>query len=241
MKPFITLLIILCVTAPVSIYAADPTGWHWYNAPANKPHSKKENRAVKAFDSMTPVQQMHTLQYIFANLKDKAILTGSVSDIANYKEMQDFFVNKATRFSVGWSKMLMLHPELNYALQHPHSNQLAHNELSKTKQQEMVASNIIGREYGFLYFYHGDSANDIIYMKIVKRFIKTHNIATKYINVDKPENKVRANQLGVNYFPAIMLFDPKTRSHTIFRYGFGVDSDLAKRAYEILTNWNPQF
>lgn len=233
-------IFVIIILVPFTLYAKDPVGWHWYDQPL--PHkTKKDNRMMKAFSTMTPMQQMHTLQYIFSNLRDKAILTGNVNDIANYKEMQDFFVNKATRFSVGWSQMLMLHPELNYALQHPHSNQLAHSENNKIKAQEMAAANIIGREYGFLYFYHANQPEDVIYTKIVKRFTTTHHITTKYINVDNPANAQRAASLGIHYFPAIMLFDPKTHAHTIFRYGFGVDEDLAQRSYEILTNWNPEF
>lgn len=230
----------LLLLLPVTLYAKDPVGWHWYNQPHHF-KSKQANVVTKAFNSMSPMEQMKTLQYIFNNLRDKAILTGNVNDIANYKMMQDFFVNKATRFSVGWGEMLLQHPELNYNLQHPTSNQLAHDEFSKIEKRENKASDIIGKQYGFLFFYDTSQHEDNVYKIIVKRFTTTHHITTKYIDINDPLNKERAQQLGVNYYPAIMLFDPETHDHKIFRYGFGVDSDLAKRSYEIVSNWVPEY
>jgi conjugal transfer pilus assembly protein TraF len=241
-------LALLCFLGllPIMSFATDPIGWHWYDLPAKQSDPKDKNHKTEtmvseAFNAMTPLQQMQTLQYILQNEMDKAILTGNVNDISDYKQMQDFFVDKATNFSVGWSHMLTLHPELNYALQHPTSNQLAHDEDSKLKAQEASAADIIGRQYGFLFFYHGSHSEDTIYNTIVQRFTGEHHITTKMIDVDGSANAARASQLGIRYFPAIMLFDPKTHAHTIFRYGFGVDSDLAQQSYAIVSNWNPEF
>src|SRR3990167_8660165 len=96
-------------------------GWHWYNETPfqknkNNPNKINQEKLYQQFLQLPYSVQLKILQEATEELKDKAVLTGNVNDIAIYKRAQDMWVNKATLFTVGWEKMLLLHPDLDYSL-----------------------------------------------------------------------------------------------------------------------------
>lgn len=253
----ILLSILLLTSSSLLASTVSPVGWHWYN---EKPFQKNKHKSkiqkpdvlYQEFLQLPSDQQLKILQTATTELKDKAVLTGNVADIANYKRAQDFWVSKATLFTVGWEKMLLENPNLDYSLKHSHENVLAPVMQQKTLQRENKAISIIAKQNGMMLFYRGNNKADLMFVKVCFDFSKQHHIALLLVSENTPSpainaptrfdfNDNHAKALGINYFPALLLVNPKTSSHQIIGYGFMSESELSRRFLNIEDNWRPDF
>lgn len=241
-----------------SIYAQNidnnPVGWHWYNEAPIKKEKKdnKKNILYKEFSQLSPSQQLKILQHATTELRDRAILTGNVNDIANYKRAQDLWVSKATAFTVGWQRMLLEHPELNYSLQYSHENALAPVMQQHEHDLQNEAISNLAKNNGLLVFYRADKKPDQLFATLMKSFSQNYHISVMFVseddsknssnpNVHVDENFERAHALGVNYFPAVLLVNPKVGTYQVVSYGYHSQDELASRLLSISDNWKPNF
>lgn len=253
--PIIIILIILMSNQLMADTTQTVVGWHWYNEqPISKKKNNNDNKEVlyKEFQQLTSSQQLKILQMATAELKDKAILTGNINDIANYKRAQDMWVSKATMFTVGWERMLLEHPELNYSLQYSHENALAPVMQQNKHLLENEAISNIAKKNGMMLFYRGDNKGDLMFVKVCATFSKEHHIALLLVSENTPStlfnipskfdfNETRANALDIHYFPALLLINPKAGSHRMISYGFMSTDEIAKRFLNINDHWIPNF
>ena len=256
--------------------ANNTVGWHWYNeAPILKDQENQhqnqqdqnqaQEKLYKQFQALPASSQLKILQEATTELKDKAVLTGNVNDIESYKKAQDMWVNKATIFTTGWEKMLLLHPELDYSLIHSHENAMAPIMQQDQLKAENKAIDKIAKDHGILLFYRSQNAGDALFAKVVQRLCKAHHISLLTVLEDKDESasdqlsnlglsdpsnnaSIRfdlhhqhANALGVHYFPAVMLVNPATGSHQIIAYGYLAENELKERLFNIENNFKPNF
>lgn len=233
----------------------NPIGWHWYNETSiqkNEKDNKKENQLYKNFLQLTPSQQLKMLQNATTELRDKAILTGNVNDIANYKRAQDLWVGKATAFTVGWKRMLLEHPELNYSLEYSHENALAPTQQQHEHDLENATIADLSKQNGLLVFYRPDIKSDQLFASLMRSFSRNHHISVMLVaennninlsnqNIPVDKNYERAHALGVYYFPAVLLVNPKLGSYQIVSYGYQSQDELASRLLSISDNWKPNF
>lgn len=239
----------------------NPVGWHWYNEQiVKKPDKSKKdkNKTYQVFLQLSPSEQLKILQHVTEELRDKAVLTGNVSDIANYKRAQDMWVAKATKFTVGWQRMLLENPSLNYALQYSHENALAPIMQNQEHQLQNDAISNLAKNNGLLVFYRANNQIDLMFVKLIQAFSKTHHIAVllssennltnqlSNLNVDNVSNHAdhnfeHAHALGVYYFPAVLLVNPKSNKYQIVSYGYLSQDELAKRLLSISDHWKPDF
>lgn len=206
---------------------ADVVGWHWYNEPVKTKIKKhKADAFIKAFNQLPPSQQLTLLQIATNNLRDKAVLSGKVSDITAYKKAQDFWMTKATRFTVGWEKMLLQHPELNYSLMHSHENALAPIMQREKHAKEAQAVLSLAHSNGLLFFYRGKNKGDRLFLKTVSHYAKRQHMALIPISVDgvlspafknsrQTQGLLKAHALNIHYFPSLVLVNPITHQHNI--------------------------
>lgn len=241
-----------------SIYSENidnnPVGWHWYNETPVKKEKKdnKKNILYKEFSQLRPSQQLKILQHATTELRDKAILTGNVNDIANYKRAQDLWVSKATAFTVGWQRMLLEHPELNYSLQYSHENALAPVMQQHEHDLQNEAISNLAKNNGLLVFYRADKKPDQLFATLMQSFSKNYHISVMFVsendnknssntNVRVDENFEHAHALGVNYFPAVLLVNPRLGNYQVVSYGYHSQDELASRLLSISDNWKPNF
>ena len=159
-------------------------GWHWYNETAqqkssdNKKNKKNnENKLYETFENLTPSEQLKILQQATTELRDKAVLSGNVDDIANYKRAQDMWVKKATKFTVGWQRMLLENPNLNYSLKYSHENVLAPVMQQHEHELQNKAISQLANNNGLLVFYRADRKSDLMFAKVVAAFSTAHHIS----------------------------------------------------------------
>lgn len=246
-----------------SCFANDnnPVGWHWYNEQiVKKPDKSKkdQNKSYQVFLQLTPSEQLKILQHVTEELRDKAVLTGNVADIANYKRAQDMWVAKATKFTVGWQRMLLENPSLNYALQYSHENALAPIMQQQEHQVQNDAISNLAKNNGLLVFYRPGNQIDLMFVKLMQSFSKSHQIAVLFssegvsdkklsntsldnINSHADNNFEHAHALGVYYFPAVLLVNPKSHNYKIVSYGYLSQDELEKRLLSISDHWKPDF
>ncbi len=228
-------------------------GWHWYNKPVKKQIKKRRDESlIKAFNQLSPLQQLKILQMATNNLRAKAVLTGNVRDIAAYKQAQDFWVSRATQFTVGWEKMLLIHPELNYGLQFSHENALAPIMQRNKHAREDAAISSLASNSGLLLFYRGKNKEDQLFTKIVSRYSKRHHLVVIPVSVDgvlsseftnnpQLDGMQKARALGIRYFPAVILVNPTTNRHEIVSFGFKSEDELSDRLLKITDGWKAEF
>lgn len=255
---FLTMIMLGVVMNTTISFASDynPVGWHWYNETPikkEKKDNKKSNRLYRDFQKLTPSQQLKILQHATTELRDKSILTGNVNDISNYKRAQDMWVARATAFTVGWQRMLLEHPELNYSLQYSHENALAPTMQQHEHDLENAAIANLAKQNGLILFYRADKKTDLMFANLVKSFSQNHHISLMLVEEDVITNSTsnptihidkdfqHAHALGINYFPAVLLVNPKLGSYQIISYGYHSQDELASRLLSISDNWKPNF
>ncbi|MEO1944257.1 MAG: conjugal transfer protein TraF [Candidatus Thioglobus sp.] len=230
-----------CILLAFSINGyADVIGWHWYNLPAQKERS--DERIVHMFKALPASDQLKILQKATKELRDKAVLSGKVVDITAYKRAQDYWVNKATMFAVGWERMLLGNPSLDYSLKHTHENTMiaADNTLISDKKNKAIKN--LAKHDGLLMFYRKNNSEDKMFAKAVDSYCTGKGIT--HIKIDITSNKRNAQKaklLGVTYFPALVLVDPINNKHQVVDYGYKSESELNDRLYKIITKWKPEF
>lgn len=232
---------------------ADVVGWHWYNVPFTLKNKKKQDALLlRDFNRLTPIEQLKILQTATTSLKDRAVLSGKVSDIAAYKKAQDFWMTKATHFTVGWEKMLLQHPELNYALMHSHENALAPILQREQHAKEDQAVLALAHSNGLLFFYRGKNKGDLLFSKTVSHYAKRQHIALIPISVDgvlsrafknsrQTQGLEKAHALNIHYFPTLVLVNPITHQHEIVGYGFKSEDEISDRLLKVADGWKSDF
>ena len=231
-------------------------GWHWYNEQVErkikKRDGKEEQALMSAFNQLSATKQLKILQMATNNLKAKAVLSGRVHDITLYKQAQDFWTDKATQFTVGWEKMLLAHPELNYSLSYSHENALAATSQRGKHTRESKAVRALSQENGLLFFYRGKNKGDLLFSKVIKRYTKENKFTLISIPVDaviapasskahQSRGIEKADALGIHYFPALVLVNPKTKQHEVVSYGFKSENELSDRLLKIADGWRAEF
>lgn len=245
-----------CFMISISVYslASDNTqaaGWHWYNEKNRVTSGKKKH--IEKFKKLPPLIQLKILKHETEELKAKAILSGDVTDIANYKRAQDMWVEMATRFSVGWQRMLVENPDLDYSFKHPSQNNLVPIMLNIQKEKENDVVKKISKTHALILFYKGSDKTDNILCKNVRSFSNAYKFSYLEVSEDgfKAEgsgprtridlNGEKARFLGINHFPALVLTDLKKKKSAVIGYGYFSQEEIPQRIYKVVTGWSPTF
>lgn len=230
---------IICLTLIISISHASNNivGWHWYNLP----DKRTKNPLLKKFNQMSANEQLKILQKVTNNLKDKAILSGRVKDIAAYKAAQDFWVHKASMFTVGWEQMLVSNPSLDYSLSHPTANSITPIYQHNKHYRENLAILKLSQEYGLLLFYRNHSLVGKKFSNNMEYFSRIHHMPMISVDVDNPSNLYKAHNMGIFYYPSLILINPNTDQKKVVSYGFRSNNQIADRLLKISDNWIPEF
>lgn len=216
-------------------------GWHWY-APAllaTAAESKKTD-----FSELEPEAQLAALQKVTHHLKTKAILSGKVADVAAYKLAQDFWAEKSTQFAIAWERMLLAYPELDYSLRYSPKNSLARFSATAARKNEAKALAGLAKDRGLVLFYRAGDPQDRFFLSTLKKFEVTEKMALLAVAIDGPDQQAalaKAKALGIGFFPALLLVNPRTGSHQIASYGVQSRAELMARLHHLATHWKPTF
>ena len=226
----------------------DPQGWHWYNEPQEE--EEPEATVSPPAPAMTPMEKMAALQKQTKERLAIAIMEPTVENFARFKQLQDFWTEQAGKFSMVAQQSMLAHPELDYNLKYSHYNGTAKTQLAADRAQEKTAIAQIASRYGVFFFYRGKEPMDNQLAQVVKSFSESNSIALIPVSVDGmlssslPNSRYdsgQAQRLGVSFFPAMFLVDPKGEQTQPLAYGFISQDDLARRFLNVATGFKPNF
>lgn len=248
----------VCCNTPV--LAKEAVGWHWYNEiyleeikdeidkkDQNDQKNQKDAEIKKIKENKkTAMTQMLMLRNAVQEAKAKAILYPTVENMRAYLILQNFVTNQAALFTQAWKKALLAYPELDYSILHPTQNSAQHIIYAETNRKEKEAIRVFGEKFGLFFFYRGNNPLDQALAPIVSGFSKENNISLISVSTDgklidvfenKQINHGQAEKLGIKYFPALILVDPKNQKVIPIHYGFISDSELHRRFLQVATNF----
>ncbi|CAL7962204.1 conjugal transfer pilus assembly protein TraF [Gammaproteobacteria bacterium] len=223
----------------IPVFAKEAIGWHWYNE--IYPEKNKEKKEIKRESSMA---QMAILRQVLREAKARAILYPTVENMRSYLILQNFVTNQAGLFTRIWKKTLLEYPELDYSILHPTQNNAQYIIYAENSRKEKDAVKFFSEKYGLFFFYRGSNPLDQALAPIVYGFSKENNISLIPITVDGKSintfeanhtNNGQAEKLGIKYFPALILVDPKNQKIVPIHYGFISDSELHRKFLQVAT------
>ena len=236
------LIFIIIILIPMPIFA-EAIGWHWYNEIYEAKEKPVKNKPIKP---KTAEAEMTKLRETVREAKAKAILYPTEENVREYITLQNLVAEKASMFSSMWQKVLLDFPELSYAVLHPTENNAQHVLYEQDRQKENQAIAAYREKYGMFFFYRGDNLLDQELAPTIASFSKENQISLIPISVDgkilpvfveSTIDKGQAKKLGVKYFPALILVEPKSRAVQPLNYGFISLDELRHRFLQVATNF----
>ena len=237
---YILLSIIILIPMPIF---AEAIGWHWYNEIYEAKEKQVNEKPIK---KQTAEEEMIKLRETVREAKSKAILYPTEENVSDYITLQNLVAKKAAVFSSMWQKVLLDFPELSYAVLHPTENNAQHVLYEQDRQRENQAIAVYREKYGLFFFYRGDNLLDQELAPTIAAFSKENQISLIPIAIDGkilPSfvdgviDKGQAKKLGIKYFPALILVDPKSQAVQPLNYGFISLDELRHRFLQVATGF----
>ena len=222
---------------------AGAIGWHWYNEIYEAKEKPVKNKSIK---QPTAEAEMAKLRETVREAKSKAILYPTEENVREYITLQNLVAEKASMFSSMWQKVLLDFPELSYAVLHPTENNAQHVLYEQDREKENQAIALYREKYGMFFFYRGDNLLDQELAPTIASFSKENQISLIPISVggkilsvftESTIDKGQAKKLGIKYFPALILVDPKSRAVQPLNYGFISADELRRRFLQVATDF----
>ena len=225
-------------------------GWQWYNETRRTPEDDKSSSTQPQQASPDIMEKLATLQQATKRAMYEAILYPGVENFTRYFRLQNYWTQQAGLFSMSAKKAMLENPELDYNLQYSHYNGTVKNQLAADYAEQRQAISTLAQHYGVMFFYRGREAIDGQLVQVIKNFRETYGLSVIPVSVDGvinpmlPDSRTdqgQAEQLGVKFFPAMMLVNPKSGQVKPLSYGFISQDDLAKQFLYVSSDFKPNF
>ncbi|EEG4768937.1 type-F conjugative transfer system pilin assembly protein TraF [Salmonella enterica] len=249
MRKIQTVWVAALLCGSLTAYGKD-AGWQWYNDPVKLPGPKTTDKSAQVRQEPDIMQKLSALQTATKRALYEAILYPGVDNFVKYFRLQNYWTQQAGLFSMSAKKAMLAHPELDYNLQYSHYNGTVRNQLAADQAQQRQAISKLAEHYGIMFFYRGQDPIDGQLAQVINGFRATYGLSVIPVTVDGVINPMlpdtrpdqgQAQRLGVKYFPAMMLVDPKQGSVRPLSYGFITQDDLAKQFLNVSEDFKPNF
>lgn len=238
---------LFCALMPA--FAKD-AGWQWYNEKLKPREAEIPPASAAPPPPVDILEKQAALQMATKKALAEAIMYPSVPAFVKYFRLQNYWTQQAGLFSMSAKKAMLEHPELDYNLQYSHYNGTVKNQLAADYAEQRKAITALAQHYGVMFFYRGREPTDGQLVQVVKNFRETWGLSVIAVSVDGvinpllPDSRVdqgQAQRLGVKFFPAMMLVDPKSGQVKPLSYGFISQDDLAKQFLYVSGDFRPNF
>ncbi|WP_131751134.1 MULTISPECIES: type-F conjugative transfer system pilin assembly protein TraF [Legionella] len=236
---FLVLLLFHGLTAN----ADKPAGFLWYNLDKEKTSLSKTKPRGVPFNHLSFTERDAVLRFYTMEALHKARHTQSVEDMRVFLSLQDYWLQESTRFKTLFQKTMLRFPQYDYTVTHPASNLgvKVTDEVREAHRQETVSK--LAETHGLLFFYRGKSPYDVKQIPILVDFCRRFHFAVMPVSVDgvvspllpSRQDNGQANRLGVRYFPALLLVEPKRQQVIPIAYGLTTQDVLMERLEQVGT------
>ena len=241
----ISLLFVLMFSV-VAEASERPAGFLWYNVPKIVKKADQKAPQGKPFSQLSFQQKDAVLAYYTREAWHQSMQDMSVPAMHRYLSYQQYWLERATDTTRLFEKTLLQYPEHRYDITHP-SSQMAlqlRDEERALKEEQIVRA--ISKTHGLLYFYRGSNALDKKQNGIVANFAAYYGLSLIAVSVDEvmdptlPQSKKdegQARALGVRFFPALFLVNPKSQKVQPVAYGINPQDQLLRQFRLVATNF----
>lgn len=242
-------LLVLALVTPTLFAGEPPPGFLWYNLPKKpKPIKKQDIKKSKGipFNSLSYTQRDAVLRFYTMEALHKAHHTNSMKDMKTFLALQDYWLKESSKFQHLFQKTLLYYPQYDYTVTHPTSAVGTKLVDSRRKTARKEAIENLAKTRGLLLFYRGANQEDLKQLPIVSDFCKRFNLPLVLISVDGQASqefggsrldKGQADALGVHFFPAMLLINPKTKKTLPVAYGLTTQDVLEQHLYFAATQF----
>lgn len=224
----------------------EPKGFLWYNLPKEEKRQDKPQAKGVPFESLSYSERDAVLEFWTMEALHKARQTKSLEDMKAFIILKNYWLGESTEFAHLFQKALLDSPELDYNVTHPTSS-IGTKLLDEQRELKRNAYlKQLSKTHGLMFFYRGESPYDIKQIPILTEFAQKHGLALMPVSVDgkgldRFEQAVvdngQADKLGVHFFPAILMVNPKTGKYAPVAFGLTTGDVLKKRLYDVATNF----
>jgi len=235
---------ILCLFS-LTLQAEKPAGFLWYNVPKVPEIAPTQKNSVP-FNKLSYTDRDAVLQFYTMEALHKVRFTHSVEDERAFLVLQDYWLREATRHGQINQETLLAYPQYDYSVTHPTSSIGTALQDSLIHQKQQKAIEQLSKTHGLLFFYRANNPYDQKQIPIVFDFCKRHQLSLIPVSVDGtpspdlPRSRIdtgQADALGVHFFPAILLVNPKTHETQPVAYGLTTQDVLTQRLVAVMTHF----
>ena len=227
------------------LQAERPAGFLWYNVPKPQEIVSAQKNSVP-FNKLSYTDRDAVLQFYTMEALHKVRFTHRVEDERAFLALQDYWLREATLHGQINQETLLAYPQYDYSVTHPTSSIGTTLQDSLTHQKQQQAIEQLSKTHGLLFFYRANNPSDQKQIPIVFDFCKRHQLSLIPVSVDGtqspdlPRSRIdtgQADALGVHFFPAILLVNPKTHETQPVAYGLTTQDVLTQRLVAVMTHF----
>ena len=225
-------------------WCGEGLGWHFYCDRSDREAEQRPEQAAPPPPAASATERIVEMRRQLEEARAAAILDPSPAKVAAYLRLQQETLQRAASFSDAFRRTVWATPELDYTLKRP-VGALAKRLWSDERRADVAASLArLGERYGLIYLGHAGCAGCKVFGPLLRAFATRHGLDVLAVSLTGeplegwPEavpDHGRAQKLGLagTPFPALVLFDTKTKR--VLPVGFGVmaEDQMAERIFTL--------
>jgi conjugal transfer pilus assembly protein TraF len=243
LRVFFLLLILFSknsVAENTTYFTEHTIGWHWYKDPA------KTNETEEAEAAQDPITQMSAVRLTVQRALDRAVLQPSQDNVKQYIQLQNHVSQQANQFNHYWQAVLLQHPELDFALQHPTNNLAKQVEYDTHHREEEKMLRQFAKQYPLYFFYKSTCPYCQRFAPILKDFAQHEGFFILPITMDGialkefPDSYVdqgESRTYQVTVEPTVFAVNPVTRQAIRVSTGLVSEEEMKKNIIAVLTHF----
>ena len=227
--------------------ATPSLGWHFYCDPNEEDAKENETRTpppAKPGRSETAIERVLEMRRALEEARARAILDPSAENVTAYLHLQQETLQRAASFSDAFRRTVWASPDLDYTLKRP-VGALAKQLWSEQRRAERDAVLArLGERYGLIYLGHAQCPGCRVFGPLLRAFALRHGLDVLAVSMTGeplegwPEavpDRGRAARLGLKapVFPALVLYDTRTRRALPVSFGVVAEDQLAERIFAL--------
>lgn len=225
-----------------SAWSNPERGFLWYGVPpsAKKPPKDQKKRP----QDMTNKELGAELE----RLLDVSVTQQTPEAVKAYLYLQQYAMDRASRFSDVFRRTVWETPELDYSLRARPTNAMAIASFDQTRaKKQLNASEELGKTHGLFFFFRGDCPYCHQLAPILQMYQRNYGVEVFAVSLDgstlpqfpnaRPDNGA-ASKLNVSTVPAVFLGDKQSGSIRPIGYGIMSLDEIVNRVY-VLTQTTP--
>lgn len=194
------------------------------------------------------MQKLAALQTATKRALYEAILYPGVDNFVKYFRLQNYWTQQAGLFTMSAKRPCWHIPNWTITCSTAITTARYGTSWRQTAQQRQAIAKL-AEHYGIM-FLPGQDPIDGQLAQVINGFRDTYGLSVIPVSVDGvinpllPDSRTdegQAQRLGVKYFPAMMLVDPKQGSVRPLSYGFISQDDTAKQFLNVSEDFKPNF